>query len=212
MTMKNESAKVNNAPPPIPGNLAYIIAKKVIKSTRYSKRFPAIPDTAFADFLWCIKVRSKDITRPDINRILIEPTKIIATDGHRMHIITNPYPSIPPGEYEVYGINQSKIILIAKPGKLFPHWNKPSITQEGKSPKHEITISNPVYFYTEILKHQPFNIKYLQDAISNDPMGVRIYGENQPIIITTNTRMVIVMPLLDKKQYVVDRVIHMCET
>jgi hypothetical protein len=213
--MKMENEKVKNAPPPIPGYLSYCITKKVItkkvipKKHRYDNVYT---DNTFADFLWCIKVRSKDITRPDINRILIEPTKIIATDGHRMHIITNPYPSIPPGEYEVYGINQSKIILIAKPGKLFPHWNKPSITQEGKSPKHEITISNPVYFYTEILKHQLFNIKYLQDAISNDPMGVRIYGENQPIIITTNTRMVIVMPLLDKKQYVVDRVIHMCET
>ena len=66
------------------GNLAYCITKK--------SRF----DTAFADFLWCIKVRHRDINRPSITGILIEPTKIIATDGHRLHIIVNHYPFYPP--------------------------------------------------------------------------------------------------------------------
>ena len=194
--MENESAKVPGAPP-IPGNLAYIIAKRVIaKRSRYDNVYV---DTAFADFLWCIKARSKDITRPNITGILIEPAKICATDGHRLHIITNPYPSIPPGEYEVYGINQSKVILISKSDKLFPDWNRPSITMEGNIPEHEIAISNPTDFYTDILKHQLFEIKYLQDAISNEKMTVRIYSEKKPIIITTATRTAIVMPIYEGK-------------
>ena len=191
MENENESAKVPEAPP-IPGNLSYIIAKK--------SRF----DVSFADFLWCIKARSKDITRPNITGILIEPAKIVATDGHRLHIITNPYPSIPPGEYEVYQVNQSKVILIACPlsknvNAPFPNWNWPSITMEGNAPEHEITVDHPAYFYTEILKHLPFEIKHLQDAISDEPMNVRIYGEKQPVIITTLTRTAIVMPLMDRK-------------
>lgn len=191
--MENKLAKVKNEAPPIPGNLAYIIAGK----PRKNKHSPV--DTAFADFLWCIKVRSKDITHLYITGILIEPAKIIATDGRRLHVIVNPYPSIPSGEYEIYGINQSKVILIAKPDRLFPDWNRPSVTMEGNTLEHEIAIDNPVYFYTEILKHRPFEIKYLQDAISDEPMNVRIYGERQPVIITTLTRTAIVMPLLDRK-------------
>ena len=188
--MENEPAKVPETPP-IPGNMSYIIAKK--------SRF----DTAFADFIWCIKARSKDITRPNITGILIEHAKICATDGHRLHIITNPYPSIPPGEYEVYGVNQSKVILIAKPAttkdKSFPDWNQPAITMEGNTPEHEITVDHPAYFYTEILKHRPFEIKSLQDSISDEPMNVKIYSNTQPVIITTLTRTAIVMPLLDRK-------------
>lgn len=199
--MKNESAKVNNAPPPIPGNLAYIITRKPMNN-KYSPI-----DTAFADFLWCIKARSKDITRPAITGILIEPAKIVATDNHRLHLIDNPYPSIPPGEYEVYQVNQSKVILISKTftGSVFtntqpfPKWNKPIITMEGITPEYEIAVSIPAYFYTEILKHRPFEIKYLQDAISNEPMNVRIYGKAQPVIITTLTRKAIVQPLMDRK-------------
>ena len=191
--MEDESAKVNNVPPPIPGNMSYIITCKP-KVNQYSTI-----DTAFADFLWCIKVRSKDILRPNVTGILIEPAKIVATDGHRLHIITNPYPSIPPGEYEVYRVNQSKVILIAKLDKLFPKWNVPGITMEGNTPEHEITINHPACFYIEILKHRICNIKLLQDAISDEPMNVKIYGENQPVIITTLTRTAIVMPLNDYK-------------
>ncbi len=197
MENENEPAKVNNVPPPIPGNLSYCITKRVIaKRHRYDNVYV---DPAFSDFLWCIKARSRDATHPNITGILIEPAKICATDGHRLHIITNPYPSIPPGEYEVYQVNQSKVIIIAKLDKLFPTWNRPSITMECNTPEYEIAISNPTYFYTEILKCQPFEIKYLQDAISDEPMNVRIYGENHPVIITTTARTAIVMPLLDRK-------------
>ena len=196
--MENENEKVSA--PVIPGNLSYIIAKKVIpKRHKYDNVYV---DTAFLDLQWLFKARSKDSTRPNITSILIEPTKIIATDGRRMHIIANPYPSVPVGEYDVYAINQSKIILIAKvvnDNNKFPNWNRPSVTMEGNTPEHEITISIPAYFYTEILKHRPFEIKYLQDAISNEPMNVRIYGEKQPVIITTLTRNAIVMPLFDRK-------------
>jgi hypothetical protein len=187
MKMENESAKEVVTP----GALFYIITKK--------SRF----DTAFLDLQWLFKARSRDITRPAITGILVEPAKIVATDGHRLHLITNPYPSISCGEYDVYAINQSKVILIAKPDgsddRLFPNWNRPVITMEGNTPEHEIAITNPTYFYTEILKHHPVNIKLLQDAISNELMNVRIYGENQPVIIATKTRTAIVMPLLVKK-------------
>ena len=88
--MENQLAKVNNTQPPIPGNLSYVITRKP-KVNQYSPI-----DTAFADFLWCIKARSRDITRPNVTGILIEPAKIIATDGHRLHLITNPYPSLSP--------------------------------------------------------------------------------------------------------------------
>ncbi len=186
MENENEPAKVPETPP-IPGNMSYIIAKK--------SRF----DVSFADFIWCIKARSKDITRPNITGILIEHAKICATDGKRLHFIANPYPSIPTGEYEVYGINQSKVILIAKPDKLFPDWNRQPITMEGNTPEHEIAVSIPTYFYIEILKHRPFKIKYLQDAISDEPMNVKIYTEGKPVVITTKTRTAIVMPLLDRK-------------
>ncbi len=192
--MENENEKVKNAPLSILGNLSYVIAKKVI-----AKRSRYYVDTAFSDFLWCIKARSKDITRPNITGILIEPAKIVATDGHRLHVIANPYPSIPPGEYEVYQINQSKVILIAKSDKLFPDWNRPSIIMEGITPEHEITVDHPTYFYIEILKHRICDIKILEDAISKEPMNIKIYGEMQPVIITTPTRTAIVMPLLDRK-------------
>ena len=189
--MKNESAKVNNAPPPIPGNMSYIITKK------------SRLDVSFSDFLWCIKARSKDITRPNITGILIEPAKICATDGCRIHIITNPYPSIPPGEYEVYQVNQSKVILISKStttkDSSFPVWNRTTITMKGKKPEHNIVIDHHGCFYAEILKRRIVDIKLLQDAISNEPMNVKIYGEMQPVIITTLTRTAIVMPLLDRK-------------
>jgi hypothetical protein len=194
--MKNET--VNNAPPPIPGNMAYIIAKEVS-----AKGFPRFIDTAFTDFLWCIRARSNDTFRPAITGILIEPAKIVATDGHRLHIIVNPYPSIPPGKYEVYQVNQSKVILIAKPATTkensYPAWNIPAITMEGIKPKHEITIYQPIDFYIEILKRRICDIKLLEGAISNEPMNVRIYGEDQPIIIATKTRTAIVMPLIDRK-------------
>jgi hypothetical protein len=183
MNMENEKVSA----PVIPGNLAYIITKK--------SRF----DTAFLDLQWLLRARSKDITRPTIIGILVEPAKIIATDGHRLHIITNPYPSIPCGEYDVYAINQSKVILIAKADKLFPDWNRPTITMEGNTPEHEVAVSNPTYFYIEILKRRICNIKLLESAISDEPMNVRIYGENQPVVITTLTRTAIVMPLLDRK-------------
>lgn len=196
--MENEKVSA----PVIPGNLAYVIVSK----PRKNQNSPI--DIAFLDFQWLLKARSKGITRPNITGILIEPAKIIATDGNRLHIIANPYPrSIPPGEYEVYGINQSKIILISKTlagsaftnTQPFPDWNKSSITMEGIKPEHEFTIGHPVYFYTEILKHLPFRIEYLQDAISNEPMNVKIYSEEQPVIITTATRTAIVAPLKDRK-------------
>ena len=197
--MENESAKVKNESPSIPGNMAYVIAKKVIpKQSRYDN---VHIDTAFADFLWCIKVRSGDAARFSTTGILIEPTKIVATDGVRLHVIANPYPSIPPGEYEVYQVNQSKVILIAKvanPAAKFPKWNLPAITMKGNAPEHEIAVDIPIYFYTETLKHRPFKIKHLQDAISDEPMKVRIYGEKEPVIITTKTRTAIVMPLIDR--------------
>jgi len=188
-----ENEKVKNEVPPIPGNLAYIIASK----SRKNQNSPI--DTAFSDFLWCIKARSKDITRPNITGILVEPAKICATDGSRLHIITNSYPSIPLGEYEVYQVNQSKVILIAKSDKLFPNWDKPVITMESVEPTHEITVDHPIYFYIEILKRRIVDIHVLEGAISNEPMNVRIYGKNQPVIITTKTRTAIVMPLLDRK-------------
>ena len=199
--MENESAKVKNEAPPIPGNLSYCITKKVIaKRHRYDNVYV---DTAFSDFLWCIKARSRDVTRPNITSILIEHAKIVATDGHRLHIIVNPYPSIPSGEYEVYQVNQSKIILISKPAatddKSFPKWNRPGITMEGNTPEHEITVDHPDYVYIEILKHRICNIKLLEEAISDKPMNVKIYGDVQPVIITTLTRTAIVMPLLDRK-------------
>lgn len=195
--MENESAKVPVLDsPPIPGNLAYVIAKKPRKNQN------STIDTAFSDFLWCIKVRSKDVTLPNITGILIEPAKIVATDGHGLHLITNPYPSIPPGEYDVYAINQSKVILIAKlvnPATSFPKWNQPSVTMEGITPEYEIAVDHPIYFYIEILKHRMCDIKLLESAISNEPMNVRIYSKQQPVIITTPTRTAIVMPLLDRK-------------
>lgn len=181
-----ENEKVKNEAPPIPGNMSYIIAKK--------SRF----DVSFSDFLWCIKARSRDTARPNITGILIEHAKICATDGHRLHLITNPYHSIPPGEYDVYKVSQAKIILIAKPDKLFPDWNRPVITMEGNTPEHEITVDDPRYLYIEILKHRICNIKLLEGAISDEPMNVRIYSEMQPVIITTPTRTAIIMPLLDK--------------
>jgi hypothetical protein len=192
MNMENEKVSA----PVIPGNLAYCITRKP-KVNQYTSI-----DTAFLDLQWLLRARSKDITRPNITGMLVESTKIIATDGHRLHIITNLYPSVPCGEYEVYGINQSKIILIAKTvddKNKFPNWNRPVITMEGSTPEHEITVYHPAYFYTEILKHRPFEIRYLQDAISDEPMNVRIYGEKQPVIITTKTRTAIVIPLLDRK-------------
>lgn len=195
-----ENEKVKEAPV-ISGNLAYVIVSK----PRKNQNSPI--DTAFLDFQWLLKARSKGITRPNITGILVEPAKIIATDGNRLHIIANPYPGIPPGEYEVYGINQSKIILISKTlagsaftnTQPFPDWNKPTITMEGVKPEHEFTVDHPVYFYTEILKHLPFRIEYLQDAISDEPMNVKIYSEEQPVIITTATRTAIVAPLKDRK-------------
>jgi hypothetical protein len=195
MNMENEKVA-----PVIPGNLAYIISKKVVKKP--SRYVSAYIDTAFLDLQWLLKARSKDITRPNITGILIESAKIIATDGHRLHIITNPYPSIPPGEYDIYGINQSKVILISKvvdDKNKFPNWNRPVITMEGNAPEHEIAVDHPTYFYIEILKHRICNIKLLEGAISDEPMNVRIYGENQPVIITTLTRTAIVMPMLESK-------------
>jgi len=191
--MENEPVSA----PVIPGNLAYIIAKRVS-----AKGFSRFHDTAFLDLQWCIKARSRDITRPNITGILIEPAKIIATDGHRLHVIANPYPSIPPGEYEVYGVNQSKVILIAKAvddRNKFPGWNRPSITMEGNTPEHEIAVDHPTYFYVEILKRRICNIKILEDAISDEPMTVKIYSGTQPVIITTPTRTAIVMPLKDTR-------------
>jgi hypothetical protein len=190
--MENEKVSA----PVIPGNLAYCITRKP-KVNQYTSI-----DTAFLDLLWLLKARSKDITRPNITGILIEPAKIIATDGHRLHIIVNPYPSVPCGEYEVYGINQSKIILIAKAvdGKnKFPDWNRSVITMEGNTPEHEIAIDHPSYLYIEILKRRIVDLHLLEGAISDEPMNVRIYGDNQPVIITTLTRTAIVMPLFDRK-------------
>src|SRR3990172_5956668 len=98
--MENEKVSA----PVIPGNLSYIIAKKFIpKQHKYDNVYV---DTAFLDLQWLLKARSKDSTRPNITSILIEPAKIIATDGHRLHIIANPHlSSIPCGEYDVYGVN-----------------------------------------------------------------------------------------------------------
>lgn len=195
-----ENEKVPNAPSPIPGNLSYIIAKKVIaKKSRHDAVFI---DTSFADFLWCIKARSKDAFRPNITGILIEPAKIVATDGNRLHTIVNPYPSIPPGEYEVYQVNQSKVILIAKPAAAqensFPSWSQQAITMEGVRPEQELIIYHPIDFYIEILKYRRCNIDYLQGAISDEPMTVRIYSDTKPVIITTLTRTAIVMPIHGK--------------
>lgn len=182
--MKNENEKEQVI---IPGALSYIITKK--------SRF----DSAFLDFQWLLKARSRDITRPNITGISIEPTQIIATDGARLHIITNPYPSISPGCYDVYTINQSKIIIIAKPNNnatKFPDWNRPIITMGGETPIHLTIIDHSKYFYTEILKHRPVQISYLTDAISPDEeMTVKIYSSTQPIIITTSTRTAIIMPM-----------------
>ena len=66
---------------------------------------------------------------------------------------------------------------------------------EGNTPEHEIAIDDPRYLYIEILKRRICNIKLLEGAISNEPMNVKIYGVNQPVIITTLTRTAIVMPL-----------------
>jgi hypothetical protein len=192
--MENEKVSA----PVIPGNLAYCITRKP-KVNQYTSI-----DTAFLDLQWLLKARSKDITRPNITGILVEPAKIIATDGHRLHIITNPYPSIPPGEYEVSGVNQSKVILIAAPLSKdiftpFPDWNRTSITMEGNTPEHEITVDHPSYLYIEILKRRIVDLHLLEGAISDEPMNVRIYSENQPVIITTKTRTAIVMPLLSRK-------------
>jgi len=195
-----ESEKVKAAPV-IPGNLSYVITKKVIvKKRRYDNVYI---DTAFLDFQWLLKSRSRDITRTSPS-ILVETTKMIATDGLRLHIIANPYPSIPPGKYEVYGINQSKIILIAKdtnPAIKFPNWNIPRITMEGIKPEDEITITNPTFFYIEILKRRIVNIHFLEDAFSPEPMNVRIYSGRRPVIITTLTRTAIIMPLITGEGY-----------
>ena len=75
----NESAKVPEAPP-IPGNMAYIITRKP-KVNQFSSI-----DTAFSDFLWCIKVRSKDITRPGITGILIIGYILSPTPIHLSHL------------------------------------------------------------------------------------------------------------------------------
>lgn len=193
--MENESTKVKNDTPPILSNLSYIIIRKPPKVNQYSPI-----DTAFADFLWCIKARSKDIFRPNITGILVEPAKIVATDGLQLHLVTNPYSSISPGEYEVYGINQSKVILIAKPHSAapeFPKWNRAEITMEGNKPKHEITVNHPSSLYREILKHRIVDLKLLEDAISYEPMNVKIYGNTQPVIISTLTRTAIVMTIKD---------------
>jgi len=191
--MENEKV----APPVIPGNLAYIIAKKV--QPKRHKHDNAYIDTAFLDLQWLLRAGIRDITRHSKTGILIEPTKIVATDGHRLHVIVNPYPSMPPGEYDAYTINQSKTILVAKAVddmNKFPDWNRPTITMEGATPKHEFAVYQPAYFYANIFKHLPFEIKYLQDAISDEPMNVKIYGENKPVIIATLTRTAIVMPLM----------------
>ena len=180
--------------------MAYIITRKVIyKRSRYDNVYI---DTAFLDLRWLLRASSCDTTRPNITGILVEPTKIVATDGFRLHIITNPYPSIPSGEYDVYGINQSKVILIAKDTNSafeFPKWNRPSVTMEGIKPEHEIAVSDSTYFYIEILKYRICKIKLLQDAISNEPMNIKIYGDRQPVIITTQTHTAIIMPLSDGK-------------
>jgi hypothetical protein len=70
---------------------------------------------------------------------------------------------------------------------------------EGNTPEHEIAIDHPLYFYAEILKRRLVGVKFLQDAISDETMNVKIYGENQPVIITTPTRTAIVMPLSERK-------------
>jgi hypothetical protein len=79
----------------------------------------------FEGLIWVAKVRCLDLHRYDLNKILCQEGRLIATDGHRMHIYTMDYSeNIPCGAFLPIARNNGFILLREEPANNYPEWRK----------------------------------------------------------------------------------------
>jgi hypothetical protein len=89
-------------------------------------------DKNFTDLKWVMNARCTDKARQNICGVFVDNGLIIATDGHRMHMIYSEI-EIDNGNYEVISANQKQIVLRKQDNpypdywRVFPKW-KPTKT------------------------------------------------------------------------------------
>lgn len=80
-------------------------------------------DFDFEGIEWAMKAVSKDVTRPNINRVLVDHGCMVCTDGHRLHMYKIQR-DIPDGMYLIEKKTKQKIILNPDDSCEFPAYER----------------------------------------------------------------------------------------
>ena len=133
--------------------------------------------------------------------------KIVATDGHRLHIYTPTECPLEAGYYQV--IKKTKTEIILNPVELdqeYPDFERITPDREGKKDftlyqydNGRTAAPNLESKYAEVIRALPsgtINIKYFQDACLNSMTSFKVTDGVSPVCLYGESLQAVVMPVM----------------
>ena len=158
----------------------------------------------YAGVKWTVKAKSKEESRYGLFNVLSTGKRIVATDGHRMHIYKLQTEEIPKGIYEVIEAKGMIIFnLTNKQISEFPDWmaviprHKRAITIKVMGNPKEDNVEAVATLFRAMPEDRVVNLKYLSDALGDgDIWKVNVDKEaNDALLFRNGRKVAVVMPM-----------------
>ena len=150
---------------------------------------------------WVLKAIKKDDTRYMLNRLSIDKTDAVCTDGHRLHdyYLKETFEA---GLYKPFCV-KNEIILIQSNDGEYPKWKQLFLeTSAEKSikiyPNKNLKLLNTSYAKLIRLmdEDEGLDLSYWNDILSfGTEYEVRWYGDKKQIIFINQTHRAMIMPM-----------------
>lgn len=155
-------------------------------------------DQEFDLLKWVMKARSLDKTREVISGVFVDDGVIVATDGHRLHMIYSEL-DIESGNYTIVNSNAKQIILqkndlqFPEYWRVFPKWQP---TKQVYCNGDDNSLLRAVYH--DFADDVSYNTAFLHDVYM-DNSHVSIFKEENPYtplcLYDNSRRAALIMPL-----------------
>jgi len=156
---------------------------------------PSKPKTAEQ---WIYKSLAKKDVRYYLNYLYSDGSSLVATDGHRLHVVHNM--DYPKGSYD-----KAMSLIDDQVAGKFPEWERVIPKDKGRLKVQfedlelKIDDNGKIHFYKVYFNSElkvAINKKYLDDALSFlDNPRVSIGSESDSILLTDDSRQAVIMPI-----------------
>jgi len=164
---------------------------------------------AAGDLAWVCKCVSDDFTRPMMQYLCVQESRLVATDGKRLHMLRKNAFEMEPGLYAVS--KRGKILTLARPKDqesipAFPNIDRvlpqgePSFTTKfsGWNPKKERDGGMElIRLFRLFPEHTPMNLRFLADLETGPSYTVKWYGKSKAVVFESGDRYAVLMPIQD---------------